>query len=143
MRRRGMRQPPLGRSEVRAAARYGCCCGTSRPLQDSSMPCTCSDATRRPANCEVSSHLHQLMPHSSVRTAARARAELAYAKQQSEMLLHTIFCWTRTQAACCAERRRRRRREREAELVYAQQLEDLPLEDIAKEMQDSWQLKVR
>jgi hypothetical protein len=26
--------------------------------------------------------------------------------------------------------------------VYAKQLEDLPLEDIAKEMQDSWQLKV-
>jgi hypothetical protein len=41
-----------------------------------------------------------------------------------------------------ADRRRRRRREREAELVYAKQLEDLPLEDIAKEMQDSWQLKV-
>ena len=41
-----------------------------------------------------------------------------------------------------ADRRRRRRREREAEAVYAKQLEDLPLEDIAKEMQDSWQLKV-
>lgn len=26
--------------------------------------------------------------------------------------------------------------------MYAKQLEDLPLEDIAKEMQDSWQLKV-
>ena len=45
-------------------------------------------------------------------------------------------------AAPAAERRRRRRREREAEAVYAKQLEDLPLEDIAREMQDSWQLKV-
>ncbi len=41
-----------------------------------------------------------------------------------------------------AAKRERRRREREAEAAYAKQLAELPLEDIAKEMQDSWQLKV-
>ena len=38
-------------------------------------------------------------------------------------------------------RRKKRRREAEDELQYRLP-KDLPLEDIAKEMQDSWQLKV-
>lgn len=56
---------------------------------------------------------------------------------------HRSYDITDSHTETPAAKRERRRREREAEPVYAKQLEDLPLEDIAKEMQDSWQLKVR